>query len=171
MTLCDGNRQRWAHIRSTSKFLGPDMRVAFVTGDTLTVIVCPAATRSVRGASACCSSSWCWPSGPNPAAGRQLARAAETYRQRRSALVDALAAHGISALGSSGFNVWVPLRAESLAVHELASRGFAVAAGEPFRIAAAPGIRITTSTLLQVDADRLAEAVAGALPPARRPPA
>jgi DNA-binding transcriptional MocR family regulator len=171
VTLCDGNRQRWAHIRSTSKFLGPDMRVAFVTGDTLTVDrVSGRYALGPRRVSLLLQqlvlALW-----SDPAAGRQLARAAETYRQRRSALVDALGAHGISALGSSGFNVWVPLRAESLAVHELASRGFAVAAGEPFRIAAAPGIRITTSTLLQADADRLAEAVAGALPPPRRPPA
>jgi len=171
VTLCDSHRHRWAHIRSTSKFLGPEMRVAFVTGDPLTVD--RVAARYALGPrrvslllQQLALALW-----SDPTSGRQLARASDTYRQRRTAFLDALAARGITAHGASGFNVWIPLRNELQVVHEIAEQGWAVAAGEPFRIRATAGIRITTATLLPADAVRLADALAATLQRAGRPPA
>lgn len=171
VTCCDASRHRWAHIRSTSKFLGPDMRVAFVTGDPLTVDrVSGRYALGPRRVSLLLQqlvlALW-----SDPTSGRQLARASETYRQRRTALVDALAERSMTPHGASGFNVWVPLRNEPQAVHDLAAQGWAVAAGEPFRIGGAPGIRITTATLLPLDAIRLADALVATTQRARRPPA
>lgn len=154
--LADRARRHWAVVRSTSKFLGPDLRLAVIAGDAATVA--RVQRRQAVGPR--------WVSHllqqlalglwSDPAAGRRVARAAEIYAQRREAFLEALAAHGIAARGRSGFNVWVPLAEETAVVQGLAARGWAVAAGERFRIDAPPGIRITTSALEPADAARLA---------------
>jgi DNA-binding transcriptional MocR family regulator len=154
--LPDRDRRHWAVVRSTSKFLGPDVRLAVIAGDAATIArvqrrqavgprwVSHLLQRLALGL---------W---SDPAAGRRLARAAGIYAQRREALLAALASHGIAARGRSGFNVWVPLVEETVVVQGLAECGWAVAPGERFRIDAPPGIRITTSALEPDDAARLA---------------
>ena len=107
----------------------------------------------------------------DPSAARQLVRASDIYRQRRMALIDALAAHGITAMGALGFNVWIAVRQEVQIVQELAAHGWAVAAGEPFRLRAAPGIRVTAATLAPADAGRFADTLAGVLTSSMRPSA
>ena len=71
----------------------------------------------------------------DPSSGRLFARAAEVYANGATALIEALAAHDIEAHGRSGFNVWIPVREETATVQALADRGWAVAAGERFRLA------------------------------------
>ena len=164
VTLCDGHPQ-WAVVRSVSMFLGPDLRLAIVAGDDLTV------TR-VRGRHAL-GPRWVshilqhlafglW---SDPASGRVLSRAASIYAQRRTALINALAGHGIPAMGRSGFNVWIPSPEEFGVVQRLADRGWGVAAGERFRIRAAPGLRVTTAALLPEEAQRCAADFAECLRP------
>ena len=169
ITLVDASRHRWAHIKSVAKSLGPDLRVAFVAGDAVTV------TR-VEGRHAL---------GPrrvshllqqlvlalwsDPSAGRLLARASDIYLARRSAFIAALSARGIPAHGASGLNVWIPLSHEGHVVQELAEHGWVVAPGEPFRLGASPGVRVTIAALQPADAERLASAVAGAMAGHRRP--
>jgi DNA-binding transcriptional MocR family regulator len=159
---------RWAVVRSTSKFLGPDVRVAVVAGDegTLARVV----RRQALGArwvshllQRLALALWA-----DPANGRRFARAAELYATRRMALRAALAGHGIQSYGESGFNVWVPVPGESAVVQALAARGWAVAAGERFRLRSPPAIRVTTSTLDPADAVRLAAALAAVLRPSPR---
>jgi len=101
------------------------------------------------------------------AAGRLLARAAARYTERRRYLIDALAAHGVPAVGRSGLAVWVPVADELAATSALLQRGWAVAPGARFRISAAPGIRIGTGTLTAQEASILAADIADCL--ARRP--
>lgn len=155
-TLHSASQRAWAVIRSTSKFLGPDLRVAVMTGDDLTVA--RVQSRQALGAR--------WVSHilqrlvvmlwSDPAGGRRLARAADVYASRRGALLDSLSGRGIRALGRSGFNLWVPVKDEAHVVGALAERGWAVAPGARFRVQAPPGVRITTSTLDPADAARLA---------------
>jgi hypothetical protein len=57
----------------------------------------------------------------------------------------------------------VPVRNEESVVRALAEKGWAVAAGERFRIQSGRGIRITVSTLMPDDAVRFAADLAGAL--------
>jgi DNA-binding transcriptional MocR family regulator len=163
-TLSEG-LTRWAVVRSTSKFLGPDLRVAVVAGDELTIA-------RVRGRQAL-GARWVshilqqlaltlW---SDPAGARRLARAAEIYAQRRIALSEALGARGIHVMARSGFNVWIPVRDEAAAVQALARRGWAVAAGARFRVRSAPGIRVTTSALAAEKAQQLAADVAESLRP------
>ncbi|MFJ4603278.1 hypothetical protein [Streptomyces griseoluteus] len=60
-------------------------------------------------------------------------------------------------------NLWVPVRDESAVVNGLRSRGWWVAAGARFRLASAPGVRITTAELRPPEAVRLASDFAAVL--------
>jgi len=162
-------------VRSTSKTHGPDLRVALLAGDRETVARVEGRQRI----------GFRWVSHllqrvvvaleSDAASRRRVARAARHYAARRTALVRALAARGIAARGRSGLNVWIPVPEESAAVQSLLGAGYAVAAGERFRIASPPAIRITVSTLASPEGrsagsqaiETLAEAVATALAPGR----
>jgi DNA-binding transcriptional MocR family regulator len=160
-----GGSQHWAIVRSTSKWLGPDLRVAVVTGDPITIARLQRRQEiSVRWVSHVLQrltlALW-----SDPSSGRLFSRAAEAYAARRDALIDALTAHDIRAHGRSGFNVWIPVREETATVQALADRGWAVAAGERFRLQSPPAIRVTTSALLPQEAKRFAADLAMAARP------
>ena len=162
-TLCDSTRHRWAVVRSVSKFLGPDLRAAFVAGDQMTIArVAGRLSVGTRWVSHILQqlvlALW-----SDPSSGRRLARAAEVYRQRREAMLASLATHGIAAHGSSGLNVWVPVREEAHVAHALLEKGWAVMPGERFRLKSAPAIRVTTAALTPGDAGRFAADLAGIL--------
>jgi DNA-binding transcriptional MocR family regulator len=157
-----GQRKYWAAVRSTSKWLGPDLRVAVTTGDPVTIArLQRRQIVTVRWVSHLLQNltTALW---SDPASGRLLARAAEVYAERRVALIDALAACDIRAHGRSGFNVWIPVREETATVRALAGRGWAVAPGERFRVQSPPAIRVTTSALQPAEATRFAADLAAA---------
>lgn len=165
-TLCDGRRARWAQVRSVSKALGPDLRLAIVTGDATTVSRVEG--RRLLGAGwvshllqRLVVSLW-----RDPATAEVLAAAAQTYDLRREALLIELRARGVPCHGRSGLNVWVPVAHEGAVVASLLQRGWGVLAGERFRIAAPRGLRITTSTLEPDEAARLAADLEEAIAPA-----
>ena len=78
-----------------------------------------------------------------------------------------MAERGVAATGRSGLNVWVPVPEEQAVVAQLLAEGWAVAAGERYRLRTPPAIRITTATLDPADSDAVADAVAAALTPSR----
>lgn len=159
-----GVTRHWAFVRSVAKAYGPDLRLAVLTGDGVTV-------DRVRGRQRL-GPGWVslllqravarlWADGAvDPRA------VAAAYGGRRDALIDALARRGVTAHGRSGMNVWVPVPDETGAVARLLHAGWAVAPGARFRMSAAPGIRITVSTLTAEETGHLADAVAAALGPA-----
>ncbi|HVS42967.1 MAG TPA: aminotransferase class I/II-fold pyridoxal phosphate-dependent enzyme [Candidatus Dormibacteraeota bacterium] len=166
LTVCRG-LPTWATVRSVSKWLGPDLRVAVLAGDATTV-------SRVEGRQAL-GAGWVshllqdsvarlW---DDPATSALLERAAQTYGRRRRALTAALAAEGLVATGSSGLTAWVPVRDEHSVVEGLVERGWAVTPGERFRIASPPGIRIAFATLAEDEAPELARALADCI--RRRP--
>jgi DNA-binding transcriptional MocR family regulator len=166
VSLRDGN-ERWAVIRSLSKVLGPDLRVAPVAGDPLTISRIEG--RQLLGAGwvshllqQTAANLW-----SSAATRRLLARAERAYSERRAALVDALEGRGIAAQGDSGLGVWVPLDEEVAVVQSLLERGWAVSPGERYRFRTAPGIRITTTALEPRDAEKLAASIARAVRPTR----
>jgi hypothetical protein len=65
--------------------------------------------------------------------------AERTYAERRTALIDALRTRGIPAFGRSGMSVWIPAAEEAGPLTSLAALGWAVRAGEPYRIRIRPG--------------------------------
>jgi DNA-binding transcriptional MocR family regulator len=168
LTITTTDRPRWSLIRSVSKHLGPDLRLAALTGDVTTVARVEG--RRLVGAG--------WVSGilqalvvdlrAEASTRRLLAMAQRTYARRRTDLVRALAVHGIAAHGRSGFNVWVPVPEESAVVQGLLGRGWAVRAGERYRIGSPPAVRITAATLDGEDAKRVAADLASLLAPRGR---
>jgi DNA-binding transcriptional MocR family regulator len=149
-------RPRWASIRSVSKSLGPDLRLAVVAGDAVT-------TTRVEGRHAL-GAGWVsyllqdtvaelW---RDPAVADLMGRAAAVYASRRGQLISALADRGIAAKGKSGLAVWVPVADEPGTTSALLHRGWAVAPGERFRIASGPGIRIGVATLTAAEIEQLA---------------
>src|SRR6266511_1731358 len=136
-TLAAG-RRRWAVVRSVSKTLGPDLRLAVLCGDQDTVS--RVEDRQLLGPG--------WVSHP---------------------LLAALAGHGIDAVGDSGLNVWVPVPEEARAAAALLDGGWAVAAGERYRLRSPTAVRVTVATLREpAEAERLAATLARALAPPRR---
>ncbi len=160
-----GATGHWAFVRSVAKAYGPDLRLAVLTGDEVTV-------DRVRGRQRL-GPGWVsrllqlavvrlWADGaPDTRA------VAAAYGRRRELLIGALAERGVAAHGRSGMNVWVPVPDETGVVASLLHAGWAVAPGARFRLNAPPGIRITVSTLREgEEAERLADAVAASLRPA-----
>ena len=161
-------RERWAVVRSFAKGLGPDLRVAALAGDEVTIArvegrqflgigwVSHILQRTVAAMLS------------NPRTSKGLALAEAAYGQRRTALVEALASHGITAWGRSGHNVWVPVTEEVTVVAGMLAAGYAVAAGERFRLASPPGVRITIATLRSEEAPAVAQAMVEAVRSERR---
>lgn len=162
---------RWALIRSFSKFLGPDLRLAVVAADPDTIKRLE--TRLAVGAT--------WVSRLlqhiayqlliDPSVSELLARAAGAYRERRLLLLEALQRLGtpVSAMGTDGLNVWVELdRPAAPIVARLAARGWAVSDGATYSLTdkPTPAVRVTVSTLTPTQAtafaDDLADLVIGA---------
>jgi len=158
-----GNPARWVTVRSVSKSLGPDLRLAVLAGDEATIT--RLAGRQALG------TGWVsyqlqemvadlW---SDATVTRALEAAARTYAARGAALRAALAARGITASGRSGFTCWIPVADEDGAASALAAAGWAVAPGQRFRIAAPPGIRISFARLAEADAPAFAADLARTL--------
>ena len=156
-------RDRWAVIRSVSKSLGPDLRLAVLAGDEATIT--RVAGRQALGTGwvsyqlqEMVADMW-----TDPSVVRSLRTAADVYARRRGALRSALRRHGITASGRSGFTCWVTVSDEDGVASSLAAAGWAVAPGQRFRIAAPPGVRISSARLEQADAVSFAAEFARAL--------
>jgi len=163
LTVCSADTPHWAISRSVSKTLGPDLRLAVVAGDAETIARVEG--RQMLGAG--------WVSHivqqlivalwSDPSTVALIARAAETYAARRNALIDALGERGVAAHGRSGMHVWVPVAQETAVVTALLERGWAVMAGEGWRLRTPPAIRITTAALQADEAEQLAADLAEVL--------
>ncbi|MFH8371107.1 aminotransferase class I/II-fold pyridoxal phosphate-dependent enzyme [Streptomyces sp. NPDC018031] len=162
-TLTSAGLPRWAQVRTVTKYLGTDLRWA--------AVACDAATLARHDGRLLLTSGWVshvlqetvTRLMTDPATHDLVRRARDAYAERRSALVAALAGYGVDAHGASGLNVWVPVRDEAAAVNGLRTRGWWVAAGARFRLAAPPGVRITTAELPPEDGARLAADFAAVL--------
>lgn len=150
---------RWALIRSVSKILGPDLRLAFVASDEQTaqrlrLRLAPGTnwvSHLLQDAVVACLSS--------PDVAMQLAQAREDYARRRELLAAALGAQGIAVTSpADGLNLWLPLPESSESVVlALARRGWLVRGGEAFAVQApAHGLRITVSTIDEAGAQAFA---------------
>lgn len=167
-TLIDSQRARRAAIRSMSKSLGPDLRLALVAADPLTAA-------RVEGRQAV-GARWVsfvlqqlvialWQDAEIRAG---IDRAAAAYASRRQAALAALEAVGVAAMGRTGHNLWIPVGDESAVVQGLLDAGWGVSAGQRFRSESAPAIRVTIADLAEDEAGSFAADLARVLTPARR---
>ncbi|MFI9770892.1 aminotransferase class I/II-fold pyridoxal phosphate-dependent enzyme [Streptomyces sp. NPDC052415] len=160
-----GTTRHWAFARSAAKAYGPDLRLAVLTGDEVTL-------DRVRGRQRL------GPGWVSLIVQRAVARlwsdgsvdpkaVAAAYGGRRGRLIEALAERGVTARGRTGMNVWIPVPDETGAVSRLLHAGWAVAPGARFRLNTSPGLRVTVSTLTEPETQALADAIASAVRPSR----
>ncbi len=140
-------QRRWAVVRSVSKALGPDLRLAVLAGDAATLSrIEDRQFLGMRWVSHLLQelvvSLW-----KEKGMKRHLRQVAATYRERRGFLLEALASHEIEVDARSGLNVWIEVEDETSVMSGLLCRKWAVAPGSRFRIASAPAIRVTTAAM------------------------
>ncbi len=152
---------RTVRIHSFSKSHGPDLRLAAIGGPA--TVLNAITDRRMLGSG--------WSSRllqavlvdllTDPASVAQVADARLAYARRRSSILEALAAHGISVSAADGINLWLPVASQQAAVLFLAAHGIAVAPGAPFEAAplGADHVRVTVG-LVRHDFDHLAATLA-----------
>ncbi len=150
----------WALVRSVSKGLGPDLRLAFVASDTetaqrLRTRLAPGMTwvsHILQAIVAACLTS--------DEVRQRVDAARQAYAGRRNELRAALLAQGVNVPPSvGGFNVWVPLpKDEKDIAYALVKRGWLVRPGSAFDVhAKSQAIRVTVSTLQDGQAQHFAQ--------------
>ncbi|WP_431040976.1 aminotransferase class I/II-fold pyridoxal phosphate-dependent enzyme [Streptomyces sp. P1-3] len=162
LPLCPlaGSTEHWVLIRATAKGYGPDLRLAVLTGDAVTVDRVRGRQRLGPGWVSHLlqdAVAYLWRTGA-----LDSAAVSRSYGARRDALVRALRARGMAAHGRSGMNVWVPVPDETGAVARMLRAGWAVAPGTRFRLASPPGVRLTVSPLTLDDIEPVADAMVSA---------
>jgi DNA-binding transcriptional MocR family regulator len=154
-------RQRWATIRSASKAFGADLRLAIMTGDRATVARVEGRQLLATGWVSHVLQELVCDLWTDPAVQATTERAARAYDDRRLGLLDALRERGIKGHGATGLNVWIPVAEEAGVVAGMLQRGWAVTAGERWRLRTGPAVRVTISSLhpdeIQIVADDLAD--------------
>jgi len=150
---------RTVRIVSFSKTLGPDLRLAVLSGSASIV----EQIQSYRAFSAG------WTSRVLQAAVAWLIRDEETsqivataratYQERRDTLAHELRERGVQTMPGSGLCLWVPVQSEPFAMVTLAARNIAVVPGNKFSILPSAHIRVATSKLTSGHA-QVAEAIA-----------
>lgn len=161
----------WLHVLSLSKSLGPDCRVAVVTGAAQLVQgMCAHQGLGPRWVSLWLQqlAAQLWRQASKGRARGSWRHMAAAYAARRAALGQALRGHGMACdcERGEGLHVWLPVADEAAVVQHMAARGWAVQAGAPLRLDSGPGIRISLGAVGLRDIGRLARDLAAALRPA-----
>ncbi|GAA4256149.1 aminotransferase-like domain-containing protein [Dactylosporangium darangshiense] len=155
--------ERTVHVVSFSKSHGPDLRLAAIGGPDS--VITAVADRRLLGPG--------WSSRllqavlvellTDPATVRQVEHARDEYARRRTLLLDALGARGVTATGADGINIWMSVASQQVAMLTLAAHGIAVAPGAPFEVSHldTDHVRITAG-LVRDDFEALADIFAEA---------
>ena len=166
-SLIGPDHQRWALIRSVSKFLGPDMCLAVTASDPETAE--RLAMRLTPGTT--------WVSHllqrlthalvTDPQVMAEVARAGAHYAERNAAFAQRLTSHGVPTSAGDGLNLWVPLPVPArLVTVQLMRLGWLARSGDEFVLADsahAQRLRITAHGLDDADAEQLASDIAAAV--------
>ncbi len=158
-SIIPATTMRWALVRSVSKGLGPDMRVAFVGCDTasaerLRSRLAPGMTWVSHILQAIVATAL-----TSKAVRKDIDGAREAYAGYRDEFCRALHVEGIDAPpASGGLNVWVPLPCDEKDVaYELAKKGWLVRPSGAFDVQGqSRALRITVSKLQPEQAQRFA---------------
>ena len=166
-SLIGPQHQRWAVVRSVSKFLGPDMCLALAasdpeTADRLAMRLTPGTTwvshllqRLVLALMT------------DPDVLARIGAASEHYAARNADFAERLSAHGVPTEAGDGLNLWVPLEVPARAVVErLMRRGWLARSGDEFTLGTlSPSyrLRLTVHDLSQDEAELLAADIGAAV--------
>jgi DNA-binding transcriptional MocR family regulator len=141
--------ERVVHIRSFSKSLGPDLRIAVLSAPAMVI-------RQIQSYRSFSSG---WTSRLLQAAtawlltdaetGRKVAEARAIYAERRQALVSCLAKRGLAMPESDGLCIWVPVASEQFALVTLAAHGIAVLPGSKCAARPTEHVRVATAILAE----------------------
>lgn len=155
--------ERTVHVRSFSKSHGPDLRLAAVggAGDVVTAVE----NRRLLGPG--------WSSRilqavllellRSPDVDETLARARNTYAERRKRISAVLDAHGVEHPAGDGINMWIRVADERAALVHLAMLGVGAAPGGPFMIRDdADHLRVTLGNVRTDDSEWVADMLVGA---------
>jgi DNA-binding transcriptional MocR family regulator len=162
------NRKRWAVARSLSKVLSPDLRIALLAADQFTLSRVEGRQRLGTGWVSHILQRIAADALSDTDVQSSIATAGRTYRERREAMLNALATVGVDAHGRSGFNVVVPVAEEAAVLRHMHDAGWILGAGEPHRLASPPFVRITVADVIPDESHRIARDLANALGPTRR---
>lgn len=163
-SVVPSSARQWALIRSVSKGLGPDMRLAMMTcdqdtGERLKTRLAPGMSWVSHILQTIVATQLSESSGQ-----KALIAARDGYTQRRQVLCETLAGHGIEAWPAlDGLNVWIPLPQDAKEiVFCLAQKGWLVRAGNAFDVSAPTNaIRVTISKLEHEQTTQFAADLAG----------
>jgi DNA-binding transcriptional MocR family regulator len=153
--------ERWAVLRSVSKWLGPDLRLAMMAGDPITISRVEGRQQVGAGWISHVLQDLVTMLWRDSATQLLVERGAATYTERRAALLEALAERGIAAHGRSGLNVWADVEDEQRTQRALLDAGWAASLGERYRLRTPPAVRISVGSMQAHEAAAVAEAVAG----------
>jgi DNA-binding transcriptional MocR family regulator len=160
-------RKRWAVVRSASKAFGADLRLAVMTGDRGTIARVEGRQLLATGWVSHILQELVADLWTDVSVQERIEHAATVYSARRKGLLEALAERGIMGYGASGLNVWIPVAEEATTVAGMLQRGWAITAGERWRLRSGPAVRITISTLPADETEAVAADLAAVLE--RRP--
>ncbi|MGI4832726.1 MAG: aminotransferase class I/II-fold pyridoxal phosphate-dependent enzyme, partial [Janthinobacterium lividum] len=163
-----GEAARWLTIRSFSKFLGPDLRVAVSTGDAATLSKLDYAQATSMGWISSLLQSLVVQLLHNLQVCERIEVAGAAYRTRFAYLQAGLAALGLPAPGRAGLNLWLPLPEATTVVQGLLAKGWLVRPGTDFSLQNLPGIRLTTARLQPEQAEQLLAALRELRTPSNR---
>lgn len=166
-SVVPASHQRWALVRSVSKFLGPDMCLAVTASDPDT-----AERLGLR-----LSGGTTWVSHilqrlalallTDAEVARDIRAAGEHYAARNAAVAERLRAQGLEVATVDGLNLWVRLPvAARRVVEQLMRRGWLARPGDEFIVgdeSSASCLRLTVHDLSDVDAERLVRDIAASV--------
>jgi DNA-binding transcriptional MocR family regulator len=158
-----GAMPRWAHLRGLNKSLGPDMRIAGLAADPITLARVEAHQQAGVGWVSWLLQRLAHQLLTDPSFPRLLTKASSIYARRRDALAHQLRGYGLDAHAGTGLNVWLVVPREAVVVQAALSEGWAIRAGEDFRVESQPGVRITAARLQSERAPELAGVLARAV--------
>lgn len=168
-SLIPAGHERWALVRSMSKFLGPDLRVAVVASDLVTAErfatqisagtkwVSHHLQRTVHGMLEDTGVREC------------IEKAGAHYEDRNSQFIRLLRDRNITAIGDDGVNIWVDTgsgRDTDAIAAQLMRRGWVVRTGHSFALGTDSGAQRLRLTVHELDDDSailLADAIAASI--------
>lgn len=139
--------RRWLTIRSLSKALGPDFRMAYSTGDAQTIDELEQRQNLGMGwVSNLLQRLVCELLGTSSVQ-RKIAAAGDAYRERHHLLTAALKKRGFDVRSGAGLNVWIPVSNEDEIIPRLIEAGWLVRSGRDLCVGQSSGIRVTAARM------------------------